>query len=199
MGVPVNLRAIATLCLTASFIAPDVAHAAVEQLCAKSHTIAYDRPIDLTAETLDGPNFVLQHDRGKTVVLHLFATWCGPCKYEMPEVLRLARQYKDEGLSVVLMDVGDSDNSVRRFRKKFGITLPIAMDRHEGFAEAIERGDKPGSVFFPTTLFISPDGFLMCYVPHMMDATDWQAELYSLLPATPATPAASPTPIPAGP
>jgi thiol-disulfide isomerase/thioredoxin len=113
--------------------------------------------------TLDGPDFDLLKYRGKAVLLNIFATWCGPCNKEMPALVEAAETYASRGLQVVSVDSRESDDAVRAFRKKYGITTPIAMDVSGGFTRALEVGAQSGaSVEYPVTLFIDPNGYLYC-------------------------------------
>ena len=102
--------------------------------------------------------FVLSQYRGNALLLNIFATWCGPCNQEQPGMVDAAAAYAAGGLVVVGIDAGDSDDSVRAYRKKYGITYPIAMDRDRRFAYALERG-RP-EVDYPASLFFNPSGTL---------------------------------------
>jgi len=90
--------------------------------------------------------------RGKVVLLNFWATWCGPCRLEIPELIELADRYKDQ-LQVVgiSMDDGEPDE-VRAFAKKIGVNYPIIMASRE-----IVRA-YGGVPALPTTFVVSPDG-----------------------------------------
>lgn len=140
-------------------------------LCDKSGALPYDRPLELKMRVLDGPDFDLLHYRGYPVWLHVFATWCGPCEKEMPAVVAAAAKYEDRGLRVVGIDVAESDNTVRAYRKRFAIPFPIAMDERANFSSALERGGSGASVQFPVSFFITSDGYLYCEnIGRMRDA-----------------------------
>ena len=112
---------------------------------------------------LDGPDFDLVKYRGQAVLLHIFATWCGPCNREMPHIVEAAAEYAPRGLTIVGIDSSESDNTVRAFRKRYGMTFPIAMDANGSFVQALEIGvSRNADINYPVTLFIDPNGYLYC-------------------------------------
>jgi len=130
--------------------------------CTTSAALPYNRPIELKMQVLDGPQFDLLEYRGQAVLLHIFATWCGPCNKEMPNVVEAAADYASHGLAVIAIDSREEDDVVRKFRKRYGITFPIAMDRYGGFVPALEVGRTNDNAVLPVTLFIDPRGYLYC-------------------------------------
>jgi thiol-disulfide isomerase/thioredoxin len=128
----------------------------------KSQALPYDRPIEVTMDLLDAgkERFRLSHYRGSAVVLNIFATWCGPCNHEQPNMVAIAERYASQGLSVIGIDCKDEDDAVRTYRKKYAIPYPIAMDRDGGFSYGLEVGKSQPNIVFPVSIFITPDGFL---------------------------------------
>jgi thiol-disulfide isomerase/thioredoxin len=116
-----------------------------------------NRPIEFKIPVLDGPDFRLTTLRGRVVFLNIFATWCGPCQTEQPELVAFAAEHADD-TSVLGIIESEPDNDVRAYRKKYGITYPIGMDRNEGKVHAFFT-DHP---VFPTTVVIRPDGVISC-------------------------------------
>jgi len=159
--------------------------------CIENPALPYDRPLQIKLPVLDGPDFHLTDYRGRLVLLNVFATWCNPCQYETPFLVAAAAKYADRGFSVIGIDDRDSDDSVRDFRKRFGITYPIAMDRRGGLTENIELNGKQG---IPASLFITPEGFLSCYTIGNFEADDLADRIEKLLAAT--TPVITPSPSP---
>ncbi|HVS46640.1 MAG TPA: TlpA disulfide reductase family protein [Verrucomicrobiae bacterium] len=129
-------------------------------LCHVNPTLPYDRPLELKMRVLDGPDFDLMRYRGYSVWLNIFATWCGPCNEEQPLVATLAEEYYDRGLRVIGMDCEEADDTVRLYRKRYGLTYPIAMDANGGFTNGLEMR---GNTAFPGHLFFTPSGYLSCY------------------------------------
>jgi thiol-disulfide isomerase/thioredoxin len=137
--------------------------------CRRNPGLPYDKPLGIKLETLDGPGFDLEAHRGNVVLLNVFATWCGPCRKETPLVVRLAEKYAGRGLYVVGINDREPDDTVRRFRKEFAITYPIAMDRKGILSKNLEGTTDE---LLPATLLVGPRGYLRCYVPGEMDADE---------------------------
>jgi thiol-disulfide isomerase/thioredoxin len=82
---------------------------------------------DLKAKDLDGKELSLDVYKGKVVLLNFWATWCGPCRAEIPSLIRMQEAYKDR-LQIIGMDVDDEDEEkLRAFVKNQGINYPVAM------------------------------------------------------------------------
>jgi thiol-disulfide isomerase/thioredoxin len=82
---------------------------------------------DLKARDLDGKELSLDAYKGKVVLLNFWATWCGPCRAEIPSLIRMQEAYKDR-LQIIGMDVDDDDkDKLRAFVKNQGINYPVAM------------------------------------------------------------------------
>jgi thiol-disulfide isomerase/thioredoxin len=120
-------------------------------------------PVSFTATTLTGGTLQFSNGSGRPSVVSFFATWCGPCNREMPEFLRIARQYSREGLNVVLIDDRENPKAVQRFIDKFGIDFPVAID-------------SDGSVFqlfafhaIPSSAFYNAKGVLTCLVQDSLE------------------------------
>lgn len=82
---------------------------------------------DLKAKDLNGKELSLEAYKGKVVLLNFWATWCGPCRAEIPSLIRIQETYK-ERLQIIGMDVDDDDEErLRAFVKDQGINYPVAM------------------------------------------------------------------------
>lgn len=108
---------------------------------------------DFTLESLDGKNMRLSDFRGKAVLLNFWATWCGPCKIEMPWFVELQNQYGSQGLQIVGVAMDDSaKEDIVKFVKDMGVNYPVLIGK-----EAV--GDAYGGVpALPESFFISRDG-----------------------------------------
>jgi len=108
---------------------------------------------DFTLESLDGKNMRLSDFRGKAVLLNFWATWCGPCKIEMPWFVELQNQYGTQGLQIVGVAMDDSaKEDIAKFVKDMGVNYPVLLGK-----EAV--GDAYGGVpALPESFFISRDG-----------------------------------------
>jgi thiol-disulfide isomerase/thioredoxin len=108
---------------------------------------------DFTLETLDGTNMRLSDFRGKAVLLNFWATWCAPCKIEMPWFVDLQKQYGPRGLQIVGVAMDDSSKEdIAKFAKDMGVNYPVLIGK-----EAV--GDEYGGVpALPESFFIGRDG-----------------------------------------
>lgn len=111
---------------------------------------------DFTLDTLDGPQLTLAGLRGHPVLLNLWASWCLPCRIEMPAIQRVYERHRDDGLVVVGLNVTsqDSQAAAQAFVQQFGITFPIALDRD---GTASDRYELMG---LPSTYFIDREGII---------------------------------------
>ena len=108
---------------------------------------------DFTLQTLDGKNVTLSSLRGKGVLLNFWATWCGPCKIEMPWFVELQKEYGPQGLQIVGVAMDDSSpQDIQTFVKEMGVNYPVLLGK-----EAV--GQAYGGVdVLPTTFFIDRNG-----------------------------------------
>jgi DsbE subfamily thiol:disulfide oxidoreductase len=109
------------------------------------------------AETLDGEREALSRMRGKPVLLNVWATWCHPCREEIPALEQLHRAYGPRGLQVigVSIDQGDQEQGIREFMQEFGASYPVWLDP-DGEVQTVFS-----TVGVPSTFLIGPDGEML--------------------------------------
>lgn len=115
-----------------------------------------EAPPNFVLKDLDGKTWNLADLKGKPVVVNFWATWCAPCKFEMPHFEKAYQKYKDQGLLILAIDI-KTDNGeavVRKYVKDLGITFPIPMD----ITGETEQNYRVRA--YPTTYFIGRDGKL---------------------------------------
>jgi thiol-disulfide isomerase/thioredoxin len=83
---------------------------------------------DFSLTALDGSTISLSSLKGKVVLLSFWATWCGPCKLEMPAMQKLYQKLKGRGFEVLAVDMMEDKATVAAFVKKSGYTFPVALD-----------------------------------------------------------------------
>lgn len=110
---------------------------------------------DFTLKDLNGKQVRLRDFRGKVVFLNFFATWCVPCRLEMPAMERLSKAYKDKGLVVLAVDIKESAKIVRTFLQELKVSFPALLDV-DG-AVAFTYGIRP----LPATYLIGRDGKIL--------------------------------------
>jgi cytochrome c biogenesis protein CcmG, thiol:disulfide interchange protein DsbE len=115
---------------------------------------------DFTLDLLEGGQVTLSDLRGRPVVLNVWATWCGPCREEMPAIERVYRSYKELGLVVIGLNLTSQDfeQAVFAFVQELGLTFPIALDRDGSV------GDRYRPLGLPTTYFIDSQGVIQSVV-----------------------------------
>jgi thiol-disulfide isomerase/thioredoxin len=116
------------------------------------------RAAEFALTALDGTKIQLSALKGKVVLLDFWATWCTPCRSDMPAVSKLATEFKDQGLVVVGVNVGESADTVNRFLKTAPVSYPIALT-----GEATVVPDYEVTAF-PTYVLIGRDGVIAAYV-----------------------------------
>ncbi len=106
--------------------------------------------------SLDGDSVSLAAQRGKVVLLNVWATWCHPCRDEIPELQAIHTRYKDRGLELVgvSVDADGSDDAIRAFMNDFRMTYPIWRDPDERVSTQFLV------VGVPATFLIDRDGVL---------------------------------------
>lgn len=110
---------------------------------------------EFTLKDLNGKQVQLRDFRGKVVFLNFFATWCVPCRLEMPAMERLSRAFKDKGLVVLAVDIKESARAVRAFLKELKVTFPALLDGDGSVA--FTYGIRP----LPATYLIGRDGKIL--------------------------------------
>jgi thiol-disulfide isomerase/thioredoxin len=122
----------------------------------KENVSPVDEGLNFSVRGLDGQKINLSQYRGHPVIVDFWATWCGPCRRQIPELVALYKRYnKSRGLVIIGMSCdllqGDGLRAVAPFVEEFQINYPIAL--------ADERlVDSLGVEAIPTTLFVGPDG-----------------------------------------
>jgi peroxiredoxin len=123
--------------------------------------------IDFELEDLNGETRSLSSYRGKVVFLNFWATWCGPCRIEMPSMQRVYNELKDEGFEIVAVDLREDKKVVKKFIKEYELTFPVLLDKTG------KVGGIYGTRSIPTTYIIDRDGFI---VGRTIGAREWDTE-----------------------
>ena len=111
---------------------------------------------DFKLETLDGQNVTLSDLRGKVVLVNLWASWCPPCRAEMPALESVYQKYKGQGLVILAVNstIQDTAANAQSFVNQNQLTFPILMD----VGGTVTRLYRIQSL--PTSFFIGPDGVI---------------------------------------
>ncbi len=118
--------------------------------------------LEAPLETLEGKPFKLSDLKGKVLVLDLWATWCGPCRSSIPELVNLQKEFGPKGLEVIGLDIdpdSDTPEDVKAFAKEFEINYKLAFADRE-LAISLMRG---GNI--PQSIIVNRDGQI---IEHMV-------------------------------
>jgi thiol-disulfide isomerase/thioredoxin len=121
-------------------------------------------PIDFTLPLLNTGSQKLSALKGKVVFLNFWATWCGPCRLEMPSMENLYSRFKDQGLEILAVNSGEGRNDVASFMKSNKLNFPAALDE----SGAISR--QYGVQAIPTTFIIDREGEI---ISRVVGSLDW--------------------------
>ncbi len=104
---------------------------------------------DFTLETLDGNQITLSDLHGKIVLVNFWASWCPPCRAEMPAIERVYRSYRDLGLEVLAVNTTNQDDvaAAAAFIQELGLTFPIPLDRSGAVSASYNLRGLPSSYF----------------------------------------------------
>jgi cytochrome c biogenesis protein CcmG/thiol:disulfide interchange protein DsbE len=119
------------------------------------------------APLLDGAKFDVANEKGNVVLLNLWATWCAPCRDEIPELEQLHKQHSGDGFKVVgiSLDEGEVD-AVKEFVRTHGMTYPIALDPEGKLTGVLQTG------VIPTTVLIDRNGTIAWKKYGMIERND---------------------------
>lgn len=109
----------------------------------------------LEGPSFDGATLRLADYRGKVVVINLWGSWCGPCRKEQPELERMWREYRSQGVQFLGVDERDQLAAARAFREEFDVTYPSWIDDDAGVAFRLKVQ------VMPTTYVVDRNGLIV--------------------------------------
>ena len=116
---------------------------------------AEPRPVDFTAGRSGGAVYRLSQDRGRVVVIDVWATWCEPCKQTLPIIDALHREYAPKGVRVYALNVDADSQDLPEFLKKLDVHLPVLLDPNADAADCVL-----GVRRMPTSFVIDQEGIV---------------------------------------
>ena len=112
-----------------------------------------DKSADFTLFDLDGAEVSLSDMAGRPVILNFWATWCAPCRAEMPHLEAAYQQYQQDNLAILALNQDELREEISPFRDELGLTFPLLLDDN-----AIVAATYGAFRLLPSTYFIAPDG-----------------------------------------
>ena len=119
-------------------------------------TALEDRPLapDFELKDLDGNSHQLSDYRGKVLIINFWATWCPPCREEMPSMQRAWQKLEPEGIRLLAINVGEDEDTIFQFTANYPVEFPLLMD-----LDSTVIGEWPVRGL-PTTFVVDPQGRL---------------------------------------
>jgi thiol-disulfide isomerase/thioredoxin len=130
---------------------------------------------DFSLTSLDGKPVTLAGSKGKVILLNFWATWCGPCRAEIPDLVELQNKYKDH-LQILGLVVDDDDqDAIKDFAEKFGINYPVALATND------IRLQYGGIAALPTSFVLDSEGRIVQKHEGLRDPVLYETEIRALL------------------
>ncbi len=101
---------------------------------------------DFTLPSSSGSNLRLREQRGQVVMLNFWATWCGPCRREMPQLNRIYGKYKPAGFLLLGVNVDEDSANARGLATKLGVQFPVLFDTKQSVSRLYDLSTMPSTV-----------------------------------------------------
>ncbi len=124
----------------------------------------------------DGSSYSLADFKGQPVIVNFWATWCPPCRREMPGLVKAYETYKDDGLMIIEVDVAEPPEAVAKFVDEYGMTMPVVLDQRQEVTR-LYRTDS-----FPTSFFIDENGVIQARWVGYLPEEELAANLAKIMP-----------------
>ena len=136
----------------------------------------------LTLKTVEGRSLRLSDYRGKVVLLNFWATWCPPCRAEIPDLVKYQREYARQGLQVIGVTYPPERRvRVLRFTKRLGVNYPVALGTRA--TKAVFTADET----LPLTVVIDREGIVRALIPGILLPEEFEQQVRPLLRPTAGT------------
>ena len=129
-----------------------------------------------TLEDMAGAKVDLSKFAGKALVINFWATWCGPCRLEMPQLVSLAAKFKDRGLTIVGVSPDDKADAIRAFAEEYKVTYPmlVGLGQDAFLASAGYEG------VLPLSILIRADGTIAERIVGIKTTDEWERRILAL-------------------
>ncbi|MGQ9806582.1 MAG: TlpA family protein disulfide reductase [Chlorobiales bacterium] len=131
-----------------------------------------------TIQTIDGKTLSLSDLRGKGVIVNFWATWCPPCRAEIPEMIKLQNKYGNQ-FTFIGIAINDQEEKVNAFVSQKGINYPVAMDN--GLSSLYGKLIQGGLESVPTSFVIDKHGKILDVMVGMADKAKFERAIQSAI------------------
>ena len=133
--------------------------------------------LDFTLKDINGKSVNLASFKGQVILLDFWATWCGPCKVEIPHFVEFQRKYKDRGFTVIGLSVDDTLEQLKPFAEQYQMNYPVLLGiGNEAIQEAY------GPIWgLPTAFVISRDGKICKKHMGLKTKAEFEKDILALL------------------
>ncbi len=148
---------------------------AINGLFSKPQQAKKEMAPDFTLALLDGKTFRFGEHKGKPVLINFFASWCLPCREEMPVLEKIVHEYQPKGVIFLGIAVDDTEKKMKDFIARYGVTFPVGLDTTATVQKSF------GLYGIPTTYFIDKNGTINYFHSGAVTEELLQHELNKLL------------------
>lgn len=113
---------------------------------ARARVAAQAAAPDFTLRQIDGPSLRLGEQRGRVVMVNFWATWCGPCRVELPQLAKLHDRYRGSGFVLLGVNIDEDPNAARTLAGKLGLKFPVLLDTDKKVVAAYDLNAMPATV-----------------------------------------------------
>ena len=118
---------------------------------------------DFTLQTVNDSSYTLSKMKGKVVLINFWATWCGPCRMEIPEFNQLYNSYYEKGLEILGISISDNKKQLKNFTKSFAVDYPLLYGNARNLNKI--RKEYGGVYAVPSTFLVGKKGSIIWKYP----------------------------------
>lgn len=128
-------------------------------------------------EDMSGAKVDLARFAGKPMIINLWATWCGPCRLETPQLVALADKFGKQGLVVIGVSVDDAPDAIRAFAAEYQVSYPMLVGLgQDAFLRSVGYQD-----VLPFSVLVSKDGTITSQITGLKTTAEWERRILGLL------------------
>jgi thiol-disulfide isomerase/thioredoxin len=132
--------------------------------------------LDFTLQDMNGAPVDLAQFQGRAIIVNLWATWCGPCRVETPQLESLSQKYQAQGLAIIGVSVDDQPEMIRAFAAEFKVTYPMLVGLGQnGFLTSMGYNGT-----LPMSILIRSDGTVAERFVGIKTTEDWERKIAGL-------------------